>query len=42
MIAEIKDLVKKYPSFELSKVSFGLEEGRITGFIGRNGAGKQN
>ncbi len=40
MIAEIKDLVKKYPSFELSKVSFGLEEGRITGFIGRNGAGK--
>lgn len=40
VIAEVRDLVKKYPSFELKKVSFGLESGRITGFIGRNGAGK--
>ena len=40
MIVEVQDLVKKYPSFELKDVSFGLESGRIAGFIGRNGAGK--
>ncbi|MBQ6399876.1 MAG: ABC transporter ATP-binding protein [Clostridia bacterium] len=40
VIAEVRDLVKKYPSFELKKNSFSLESGRITGFIGRNGAGK--
>ena len=40
MIAEVKGLVKKYPAFELDSISFGLEKGRITGFIGRNGAGK--
>lgn len=40
MIAEVCDLVKRYPSFELKEISFGLESGRITGFIGRNGAGK--
>ena len=40
MIAEVRGLVKRYPSFELSDVSFGLDIGRITGFIGRNGAGK--
>ena len=40
MIAEVSGLVKKYPSFELNGISFGLEQGRITGFIGRNGAGK--
>ncbi len=39
-ILEVKDLSKRYPSFELSKASFSLECGRITGFIGRNGAGK--
>ncbi len=39
-IAEVRNLVKKYPSFELKEVSFGIGEGRITGFIGRNGAGK--
>ncbi|MBP5750930.1 MAG: ABC transporter ATP-binding protein, partial [Firmicutes bacterium] len=39
-IAEVRDLVKKYPAFELKDVSFGIEKGRITGFIGRNGAGK--
>ena len=39
-IVEVRDLVKKYPSFELSAVSFSVEQGRITGFIGRNGAGK--
>ena len=40
MIAQVRSLVKEYPSFRLSAVSFGLEGGRITGFIGRNGAGK--
>ena len=39
-IVEVRDLEKKYPSFELDKISFTLESGRITGFIGRNGAGK--
>ena len=40
VIAEVRDLEKKYPSFELKKTSFTLKSGRITGFIGRNGAGK--
>ena len=40
IIVEVKDLVKRYPSFELKKISFELESGRIAGFIGRNGAGK--
>ena len=40
MIVEVQGLGKKYPSFELRDVSFGLDSGRITGFIGRNGAGK--
>ena len=39
-IAEVRGLVKNYPSFELKEVSFEIEKGRITGFIGRNGAGK--
>lgn len=39
-IAEIHDLCKDYPSFQLKDVSFRIESGRITGFIGRNGAGK--
>lgn len=39
-IVEVEDLVKKYPSFELKHISFCLERGRISGFIGRNGAGK--
>ena len=39
-ILEVKNLRKVYPSFTLDDVSFSLEEGKITGFIGRNGAGK--
>lgn len=39
-VLEVKGLCKNYPSFRLSDVSFSLGEGRITGFIGRNGAGK--
>ena len=39
-IVEVKGLCKKYPEFTLDSVGFTLEKGRITGFIGRNGAGK--
>jgi len=39
-VLEVTKLQKKYPSFELKEISFSLEEGKITGFIGRNGAGK--
>ncbi len=38
-ILTVDRLSKKYPSFLLDDVSFSLEKGRITGFIGRNGAG---
>ena len=37
---EVENLTKRYPSFMLNKVSFSVEEGRICGLIGRNGAGK--
>ncbi len=37
---EVKNLCKTYPSFCLDNVSFTLEDGMITGFIGQNGAGK--
>lgn len=36
----VTGLSKTYPAFRLTDVSFALEEGKITGFIGRNGAGK--
>lgn len=39
-VVEVTDLCKRYPSFQLNKVSFRMEEGHIIGFIGRNGAGK--
>ncbi|MBO6052683.1 MAG: ATP-binding cassette domain-containing protein, partial [Clostridia bacterium] len=39
-IIEVEQLRKVYSSFTLKDVSFGIEKGRITGFIGRNGAGK--
>ncbi len=39
-IVEMRSLVKKYPAFELKEASFTVDKGRITGFIGRNGAGK--
>lgn len=39
-ILEVSGLTKTYPAFKLDGVSFALEQGRITGFIGRNGAGK--
>ena len=37
---EVKNLQKVYPSFTLEGVSFCLEEGRILGLVGANGAGK--
>ena len=39
-ILKVENLRKVYPSFTLNDVSFSLEKGKITGFIGRNGAGK--
>ena len=39
-IVSVQNLVKEYPNFRLNEVSFRLEKGRITGFIGRNGSGK--
>lgn len=39
-VLTVKNLTKTYPSFKLENVSFSLEQGKITGFIGRNGAGK--
>ena len=39
-IVSVEGLTKVYPAFRLDGLNFGLEAGRITGFIGRNGAGK--
>jgi ABC-2 type transport system ATP-binding protein len=39
-IVEVKNICKTYQAFQMKDVSFSLEEGRITGFIERNGAGK--
>lgn len=36
----VEGLCKRYPGFALANVSFKIEAGTITGFIGRNGAGK--
>ncbi len=39
-LVEVRGLTKRYPSFVLEDVSFSVEAASITGFIGRNGAGK--
>lgn len=39
-VLEINNLTKSYPGFTLSDVSFSLQQGRIMGLIGKNGAGK--
>ena len=39
-IVEVRNLGKDYPSFRLQDVSFSIQPGRITGFIGRNGGNK--
>lgn len=36
----VKGLCKQYSTFKLDNISFSLEHGSISGFIGRNGAGK--
>lgn len=36
----VDSLAKTYPQFQLQKVSFSLQKGRIMGLIGKNGAGK--
>ncbi len=37
---DVTNVNKSYPAFRLRDASFSLETGKITGFIGRNGAGK--
>ena len=37
---QIKNLTKKYKNFTLDDVSMEIPSGRITGFVGANGAGK--
>ena len=39
-LLKVEKLKKTYPAFTLKDVSFSLKEGRIMGFIGKNGAGK--
>ena len=39
-VLHVRGLTKRYPAFALEEVSFDLRPGAITGFIGRNGAGK--
>lgn len=39
-VLEIENLCKCYENFALQNVTFRVVEGRIVGFIGRNGAGK--
>ena len=39
-LLRVAGLSKRYPGFELNDVSFYIDAGTITGFIGRNGAGK--
>lgn len=36
----VRNLCKRYPDFSLKDVGFDVEEGFITGFIGKNGSGK--
>ncbi len=39
-LLSVENLCKKYSYFSLDNISFSVEPGRITGFIGKNGAGK--
>ena len=40
MLLDVLSLTKTYPKFTLKDISFSLQEGRIMGLIGKNGAGK--
>ena len=39
-VLSVNNITKKYNDFKLNNVSFSLNSGEITGFVGRNGAGK--
>lgn len=39
-LLQVEKLCKHYPGFDLKQVSFSIVPGSITGFVGRNGAGK--
>lgn len=39
-LIKVENIVKKYKTFTLDKVSFNLEGGHIYGFVGENGSGK--
>lgn len=39
-LIKVDNIVKKYKTFTLDKVSFNLEGGHIYGFVGENGSGK--
>lgn len=39
-VLSVQGLCKAYPRFALRDVTFGVQPGKIVGFIGRNGAGK--
>lgn len=39
-VIEVNNLYKKFENFVLGEISFSIPKGYITGFIGRNGAGK--
>ena len=39
-VLDVQDLCKTFPGFHLQSLSFQLEKGTITGFIGPNGSGK--
>ena len=39
-LIKVENIVKKYKTFTLDKISFNLEGGHIYGFVGENGSGK--
>lgn len=39
-LIKVENIVKKYRTFTLDKISFNLEGGHIYGFVGENGSGK--
>lgn len=39
-LIKVENIVKKYKTFTLDKISFDLEGGHIYGFVGENGSGK--